>query len=198
MFKAITIPFKAITVVISGILLVGCSSMAQLPEGTQYANILQKYGKPTVQCDETPHTLRVWSQQPMGYFAWLGIFNEDEELLGMQQMLSDAMFAQLEANISNSTLYASFSQTDNQMFETIEQEKVSWDQDAVWCHFGPPGRQSKAPYIGKTMPVWSYRYKQNGVWPMMMNIFFNENGQVHALQRSMDPRENDGLFFLGW
>lgn len=157
------------------VLLAGCTSMAELPAGSTYAQVQQQYGQPTVACDNAPYTLRVWSQQPMGYYAWRGVFDDQDQLIEIQQVLSDPMFAQVEQDIG-----------DN-----------SWDLDKVGCNFGPPAEQSVAPYIGVRMKVWSYRYKQNGVWPMMMNIFFDDNDQVHALQRSMDPRDNDGQLWMG-
>lgn len=155
--------------------LAGCSSMASLPEGTPYQTVLSEYGTPNVQCNEDNTTLRVWSQQPMGYYAWRGVFDANDQLLDMQQILNDPAFAQLEPATGHE----------------------QWDKERVWCNFGPPAEQARAPYIGVMMPVWTYRYKQNSVWPMMMNIFFDEQEQVHAIQRSMDPRDDDGLFWFG-
>jgi len=155
--------------------LAACSSMAELEPGTQYSQVLQSYGQPVISCDEAPYTLAVWSQQPMGYYAWRGVFDQNEQLIEMQQVLSDPAFAQVEKEIK---------------------QKV-WDIDRIGCNFGPPAEQSYAPYIGVKMKVWTYRYKQNNVWPMMMNIFFDDDGYVHALQRSMDPRDNDGKFWFG-
>lgn len=160
---------------VAATILAGCTSMVDLPEGSSYAQVQQQYGRPTVECDNPPYILRVWSQQPMGYYAWRGVFDNNDQLIDIQQVLSDPLFAQLEQEIKNN----------------------SWDLDKVGCNFGPPAEQSVAPYVGVRMKVWSYRYKQSGVWPMMMNIFFDENDKVHAIQRSMDPRENDGDFWMG-
>lgn len=168
-------PNSLVITAISALLLVGCTSMAELPEGSTYAQIQQQYGSPTVTCENSPFTLRVWSQQPMGYYAWRGVFDDNDQLVDIQQVLSDPIFAQVESDIGEN----------------------SWDLDKVGCNFGPPAEQSVAPYIGVRMKVWSYRYKQNNVWPMMMNIFFDDNDRVHALQRSMDPRDNDGQLWMG-
>lgn len=156
-------------------LLGGCTSMASLPEGTPYQTVLSQYGAPNVQCDEETTTLRVWSQQPMGYYAWRGTFDNHEQLIDMDQILSDAFFMQLDPKSGHHP----------------------WDKNQVWCNFGPPAEQSQAPYLGVMMPVWTYRYKQSSVWPMMMNIFFDEQDKVHAIQRSMDPRDNDGQIWFG-
>src|SRR5690625_7148371 len=81
------------------VLLAGCTSMAELPEGSTYAQVQQQYGQPTVACDNAPYTLRVWSQQPMGYYAWRGVFDDQDQLLEIQEMMSDTMLFQVGQGI---------------------------------------------------------------------------------------------------
>jgi len=170
--KATVTPLKLLATTLGGSLLFGCTPLTQLPKGTAYSDVQAQYGQPQAECQLEQETLAVWSQQPMGYYAWRGRFDANQQLVDMQQVLTDSSFG------------------------SLEQEQ--WDKEAVWCHFGPPGEQRPAPYLGTMLDTWTYRYKQNNVWPMMMNIFFNDRGQVQAIQRSMDPRENDGKFFFGW
>lgn len=172
MLKATVTPIKLLMFGLGGSLLIGCASMTQLPQGTSYAEVQAQYGSPHSECSLESGKITVWSQQPMGYYAWQGRFDDQDQLVAIQQILNDSSFNQLEQG--------------------------DWNKEKVWCHFGPPGEQRPAPYLGTRMDTWTYRYKQNGVWPMMMNVFFDENEQVHAIQRSMDPRENDGKFFFGW
>lgn len=161
---------------ILALFLTSCSSMVDIPIGSSYEQVQQRYGRPTISCQDGALTIHIWSQQPMGYYAWRGLFDEHEQLINIQQVLSDPLFAQVERDIPTHP----------------------WDLDQVGCYFGPPAEQSVAPYIGVPMKVWTYRYKQNSVWPMMMNIFFDEQNRVHALQRSMDPQDDDGMMWFGF
>lgn len=45
--------------------------------------------------------------------------------------------------------------------------------------------------------VWSYRYKQNGVWDSMMHIMFDDNGVVQKMETGRDPLYDDDRGFWG-
>jgi hypothetical protein len=46
------------------------------------------------------------------------------------------------------------------------------------------------------LEVWSYRYKQSGVWNSMMHIHFSKDGIVREMQSGPDPlyEEKRGFF----
>jgi hypothetical protein len=43
--------------------------------------------------------------------------------------------------------------------------------------------------------VWSYRYKENGVWNSMMHVHFDEQGIVRLMQNGPDPMYDEKRYF---
>jgi hypothetical protein len=43
--------------------------------------------------------------------------------------------------------------------------------------------------------VWSYRYKEAGVWNSMMHVHFDERGIVRQMLNGPDPRYDDRFRF---
>jgi hypothetical protein len=128
--------------------LCGCTSMAELPAGTPLASVQAAYGQPTLTCERDDGNRRViWSQQPLGLYAWGTNVDAQGNVGEIVQLLDDRVFNQVSEG--------------------------QWDAERVTCAFGPPAQieQVGMPSVRKT--VWGYRYMQYGTWHMIMNIFFD-------------------------
>ena len=52
-------------------ILSGCANLSQVPPGAPFAEVQAQFGAPNFSCDHPDGTRRViWTQQPMGQFAW--------------------------------------------------------------------------------------------------------------------------------
>lgn len=128
--------------------LVGCTTMADIAPGTSLAEVERAYGKPTLTCDDTDGQQRViWSQQPLGQYAWGADVDAQGNVGEVIQLLDDRVFNQVSQG--------------------------RWDAQRVKCEFGPPAQSEIVgmPSVEKT--VWGYRYMQYGTWHSIMNIFFD-------------------------
>ena len=152
--------FALATLVIT---LSGCASVAKAPAGTPYAEVVAKYGKPTITCPLPDDGLRaVWSQQPFGQYAWGTDVDRQGKIGQMIQVLDDEVFKQVDEG--------------------------AWTREQVECKFGPPERIEIVGLPGVRKITWSYRYKQYGVWNMLMLILFDpETGLVVQRMPIQDP-----------
>lgn len=151
-------PFPGVHATLCGAALLalsGCAPLSeQLPAGTSYAAVTQKMGKPTVTCPLPDGGQRaVWSGQPLGQASWATNVAPDGTTTGIEQVLTDAAFLPVRAG-------------------------TGWDMERVMCTFGPPAERGGAGVPGHVQRVWSYAYKQDGVWNSLMHIFFDAAGQV--------------------
>jgi len=60
-----------------------------------------------------------------------------------------------------------------------------WNREDILRHFGRPAETGRVRLDDRE--VWSYRYKQDGLWNSMMNVYFNARGVVVRLQNTPDP-----------
>lgn len=143
--------------------LAGCATPSQrLPAGTPVAQAVSDMGKPALQCQAPDGSQRlVWSGQPYGQASWATHVRSDGTITGVEQILTDAGFAQLR--------------------------KGQWHADQVRCMFGPPATITGVGLPGNTQLVWSYAYKQDSVWNSLMHIFFDDAGYVTRLHPGPDP-----------
>ncbi|MDB5909684.1 MAG: hypothetical protein JWP34_3798, partial [Massilia sp.] len=58
---------------------------------------------------------------------------------------------------------------------------------------GHPAEKSYLPL--RDFEVWSYRYKESGVWNSMMHVHFDRNGIVRMMQNGPDPMYEEKRFF---
>lgn len=161
---------------LAGLTVSGCANMTSVAPGTPYGLVQQEFGEPTTICPLPDNGFRaVWSQQPFGQYAWATDVNALGEVGPVIQVLDDKVF--------NGLL-----------------DEGIWTGDMVECAFGPPAniQDIGLPSVRQTM--WSYRYRQYGVWNMLMNVFFDpETGVVRSHSPSPDPMYDDSLrwpFFL--
>ena len=128
--------------------------------GTPLAEVTAKLGKPTaVYLEPDGGQVLEYRGQPMGQFQHMARIGPDGRLLSYEQALTTENFAQVRPGY--------------------------WKHDDVLRRFGKPAEVSVEPVNGDE--VWSYRYKEKGVWDSLMNITFTKLGVVRELRVTADP-----------
>ncbi len=161
LLKNLRFQTKYLSVAAAAFALAGCAQLQSVPPGTSVAEVEQKFGKPTITCPNADGTQRmIWSQQPMGQYAFGSFISKDGTIVAMKQLLTDAHF------------------------DMLAQGK--WTDEQVLCEFGPPAEKVG---VGKDKEiVWSYRYKQSGTWNSLMYVFLGADGkQVTHFHPGPDP-----------
>jgi hypothetical protein len=95
----------------------------------------------------------------MGQFTWMAHIGPDGRLVKYEQVLTGEKFA------------------------TIKIDKAT--KDDVLRTIGRPTETSYLPL--RDYEVWSYRYKESGVWNSMMHVHFDRAGVVRLMQNGPDP-----------
>ncbi|AQS51155.1 hypothetical protein PAEH1_05435 [Paenalcaligenes hominis] len=152
---------RKLCLALSPLLFTACTTLSDMPVGTPLSELHRQFGQPSVACPPQSPQRFIWTQQPFGQLAWAADVNEQQELIRMTQVLTD------------------------REFELLTQGQ--WNKERVFCHFGPPAEKDYTPYVGVKMRVWSYRYKQNGVWPAFMYVYFGDDGVVKHHHPGPDP-----------
>jgi hypothetical protein len=134
------------------------------PVGAPLAEVTAKLGKPDAVYPE-PDGSQIFEYrgQPMGQFQHMARIAPDGRLLSYEQVLTDENFAKIEPN--------------------------RWSKDEVLRHFGRPAEVVRSRL--DEGEIWSYRYKEKGVWDSLMNVDFNGRGVVLRVFRSADPVLDD-------
>lgn len=155
LFKWMTLPTLLATV--------GCAQITSVPPGTPLATVEKEFGAPTTLCPADSDSSRaVWSQQPLGEFAWATTIDSQGRVGEFEQVLTDQSFERLSEGV--------------------------WTPERVQCAFGPPENISKVGLPSDLKIVWSYRYRQYGVWYSLMYVFFGTDGkQVTQFYAGPDP-----------
>jgi len=139
----------------------GCNTFQRKPPaGTPLADVTARLGKPTATYPE-PDGGQVleYRGQPMGQFQHMARIGADGRLLSYDQVLTSENFAKVQVN--------------------------RWTRDDILRHFGRPAETSRTRVDDRE--VWSYRYKEDGIWNSMMNVYFNARGIVLRMQNTADP-----------
>lgn len=130
----------------------GCAQITSVQPGTALTTVEAQFGKPTTLCLADNGSKRaIWSQQPMGHYAFATTVNIASQVGEFKQVLTDRSFDRLSGGV--------------------------WTPERVRCEFGPPENISGAGLPGDIQIVWSYRYRQYGVWFSLMYVFFGKDGK---------------------
>lgn len=145
----------------------GCANLAQVPPGASLADVQAQFGAPNFRCERPDGGQRViWTQQPMGQFAWGANVGADGRIDHVQPVLTDENFQQLATG--------------------------TWTAERVRCEFGPPARISSVGLPSVREVVWSYRYKQDRVWNSLMYVYLGKDGEtVTRFHPGPDPMFDD-------
>jgi hypothetical protein len=104
-----------------------------------------------------------YTGQPMGQFAYMARIGPDGRLVAWEQVLTGEKFA------------------------TIKVDRAS--KDDVLHAVGHPAETSRV--ASHDYEVWSYRYKEAGVWNSMMHVHFDAGGVVRRMLNGPDPSYDD-------
>ena len=159
-------PIKNTLVVLAlGAALSACASFNRTPPtDTPLADVTAKLGKPdAVYPIPSGGQMLEYRGQPMGQFQHMAHIGADGRLISYEQVLTTQNFAKIQPG--------------------------NWTKDDVLRSFGRPAEASRDRVDGGE--VWSYRYKQDGVWPAYMNVYFNGRGEVRRTDNTPDPVLDD-------
>lgn len=118
-----------------------------------------KFGAPTAVYPAPSGQILEYATGPMGQFTWMARMGPDGRLASFDQVLSAEGFGRIKID----------SATKDDVLRTI-------------------GRPAERSYLSlPDLEVWSYRYKESGVWNSMMHVHFNRAGVVKMMQNGPDP-----------
>ncbi len=144
--------------------LTGCAVFAPPPDpGAPEQVILERYGKPAATYPDGDTIL--W-EYPGGYWSqetYMARMDREKRLVSWEQVRTDAKFGTLTIGKS----------TANDVLKTV-------------------GRPTETSQIHlNNYKVWTYRYKQDGVWDSVMHVMFDDNGIVQKMETGRDPLYDD-------
>jgi hypothetical protein len=144
-----------------GLGLGGCGALSRTPPaGTPLADVTARLGQPNATYpDPDGGQVLEYRGQPMGQFQHMARIGADGRLISYDQVLTSENFARVQVN--------------------------RWTREDILRHFGKPADMARVRLDDRE--VWSYRYKQDGLWNSMMNVYFNARGVVIRLQDTPDP-----------
>ena len=150
---------KLIVLLSSGALLAGCAAFGRPPApGEPMASVQSRLGRPSARFQVGADTVDEYGAGYFGQFTYMARYGPDGRLVSYEQVLTDAKFATIKLGVDNK--------------QTILQT------------FGHPAETMGLPR--RNLEVWSYRYKQSGVWDAMMHIHFSPDGVVREMMAGPD------------
>jgi len=162
-----------ISIILVTFLAGGCAiSGWQSPEpGESSAAVIAKLGAPYRRHQTPGGELLEYRAGTWGQLTYMAGFDRGDRLVSYEQVLTDRNFGAIQ--IGKAT------------------------KSEVLHRVGSPAATS---YLSlKQLEVWSYPYKQDGVWNSVMHVHFDGAGRVHSLEAGPDLRfDRDGRFpFFG-
>jgi len=134
------------------------------PAGAPLAEVTARLGRPNaVYPDPDGGQILEYTGQPMGQFQHMARIGPDGRLVSYEQVLTSEGFAQVKVD--------------------------HWTKDDILRHYGHPAETSRVGY--HDYEVWSYRYKEAGVWNSMMHVHFDQQGVVRQMLNGPDPMYDD-------
>jgi hypothetical protein len=146
--------------------LAGCTTLLRQPPpvGTPLAGVTAQLGQPhAVYPDPAGGQVLEYGGQPMGQFQYMARIGPDGRLVAYEQVLTSENFAKVKVD--------------------------HWTKDDILRNFGRPAEVSRV--YAHDYEVWSYRYKEAGVWNSMMNVHFDAQGVVRQMLNGPDPLYDD-------
>lgn len=142
----------------------------QLHTGETEADVVAKLGRPTARIPDSNGYLLEYSRNPWGQAIDMARFSSDGRLISYEQVLTTEKFATIKLGASSKT----------DVVRTV-------------------GHPSKTSYLPRQqLEVWTYPYKENGVWNSLMHIHFSNDGIVRKMENGQDLRfDRDGKFGFG-
>ncbi len=134
------------------------------PAGATQAEVTARLGKPNAVYPQADGSrIFEYTGQPMGQFQYMAHIGADGRLLSYEQVLTNEKFAEIQV--------------------------AHWNKEDVLRHVGHPAEVMRSRL--DEGEIWSYRYKDQGVWDSMMNVDFNRRGVVLRVFQSADPLRDE-------
>ncbi|MGK5081214.1 outer membrane protein assembly factor BamE domain-containing protein [Janthinobacterium sp. HLX7-2] len=157
----------AITIAIAA--LAGCAAWNTPPPqlGEARAAVEARLGRPTNVYQLSSGPELEYATGPYGQATYMARFGPDERLISYEQVLDTPGFARIKVGVS----------TQQDVLNTL-------------------GRPTEKSYLSlPKLHVWSYRYKESGVWDSMMHVHFDHDGIVRMMMNGPDPDKEERRFF---
>ena len=138
------------------VLLSGCASLMGPPllAGDSIDTVKLKLGTPTATYSAGQEQLLEYATGPMGQSTWMAHIGADGRLVRLEQVLTGEKFATIKVGVA----------THEDVLRAV-------------------GRPAETSYLTlRDFEVWSYRYKEAGVWNSMMHVHFDRKGVVQLMQ----------------
>ena len=147
--------------------LAGCANMSQTPPGTDINTVIQSFGQPNTVCPLPNGGQRmVWTQQPMGQYAWGTNVAPDGRIDRITPVLTNANFEKLRTG--------------------------RWTPDQLICEFGRPAFIDEVGMPSVRQVVWNYRYREADSWNSLMYVYMGPHGDaVTRFHPGPDPMYED-------
>ena len=140
----------------------GCATLARTPPapGDTRDAVIAKFGAPTAVYPADGGEELEYASGPAGQATWMATLDASGHLVRFEQVLTGEQFARLKIGVA----------TKADVLRTV----------------GRPAEHSRV--MQHNYEVWSYRYKENGVWNSMMHVHFDEAGVVQLMLNGPDPQ----------
>jgi hypothetical protein len=147
----------------------GCAVRQPLPPiGTPLAAVQASMGQATGVYPEGSGQVLEYATGPMGQTTWMAHIGVDGKLAAIEQALDGPVFARLKVGVAGK----------EEVLRTV-------------------GRPAERSWLAlPQLEVWSYRYKESGVWNSMMHLHFDKSGVLRMVQSGPDPMYEERRFFL--
>ena len=152
------------------VLITGCAGPLGGPPplpGEPLAAVTAKLGQPTAVYPLPDGQELEYAKGPYGQQTYMAQFGPGGRLRSFEQVLTGEKFATIKLN----------SATHQDVLRIV----------------GRPAETSRVHL--NNYEVWSYRYKEAGVWNSMMHVHFDEAGIVRLMQNGPDPMYDERRFF---
>jgi hypothetical protein len=143
----------------------GCASVASVPAGTPYLQVVEKFGNPAVSCPAANGGTRmIWTQEPAGEQVWATTVGSDKLTGPFTQLMQKPEFSVLREG--------------------------EWTAGKVRCEFGPPANM-EVYGDNQNQIVWQYRYQGVDASYMMLFVTFDRaTNQMVNYSTGPDPSRN--------
>ena len=141
------------------VLFSGCATFASpLEPGATAEAVQARHGKPSAIYPDGDTVLWEYAGGFWSQFTHMARLDKNNRLVSWEQVRTDQKFATLKPGKS--------------------------DQAAVLRTVGQPTEVARVRL--NSFEVWSYRYKQDGVWDSLMHVMFDEDGIVQRMEAGQD------------
>lgn len=139
-----------------------CGCTTPPVSGDTEAEVIAKLGQPTHRYKDGEDHLLEYMLGPWGQYTYMARIGPDGKIISYEQVLTTQKFNTLKVGEA----------TKNVVLRTI-------------------GAPSDVSYLSLTdLEVWSYPYKESGVWDSIMHVHFDRNGILRKMVNGPDPRRD--------